>query len=120
MADNINSADSEYDRAFRNARRQVRRMRGWYLHAFIYIAIVGFAWLRFLFAGSFESWYPFHRMPRMPLGLTFGWGFGLIIHGLVVFARVGPFGQGWEDRQVKRLLANRGLSANVADPSDRK
>ncbi len=112
MSDTIDNPDQEYQRAWRQARRQVRRMRGWYLHAFIFCAVVGFAWLRFLFAGSFESLNLFHHAPRLPLGMTLGWGFAVLIHGLVVFGRFGPLGQGWEDRHMKRLLERQSESGS--------
>ncbi len=112
MTDNTDHQDQDYQRAWRQARRQVRRMRAWYLHAFIFCVVAGFAWLRFLFAGSFEGWYAFHHAPRMPWGMTLGWGFAVLLHGLVVFGRFGPLGQDWEDRQMKRLLERPSGSGN--------
>jgi 2TM domain len=101
--------EQSYQLAYRRARRQVKKMRGWYIHALVFTAVVGFAWLRFLFADSFVGWSGFYRVPRMPLGMTLGWGLALTIHGLVVFgksASFGPFSQQWEDKQIERLVAN--------------
>ena len=104
MSDATPNQDLEYDNAYRRARRQVRRLRKWYLHAFIFLCVAGFFWLRFLFADAFTGWGYYRHAPHMPLGLTLGWGFAVLVHGLVVWGRVGPFGQDWEDRQIKRLM----------------
>ena len=108
------SQDSNYQQAYRRARKQVRRLRGWYVHAFIFATIVGLAWLRYLFGGAFADWSGYHSVPRMPLGMTFGWGLGVLIHGLVVWGRFGPFGDQWEDRQIKRMMASQGDSKSLA------
>lgn len=100
----------EYQQAWRRARHQVRRMRGWYIHALVFTAVVGFFWLRYLFGGSLGDWSGYgSHIRNMPIGMTLGWGLGLTIHGLVVFGRTsqfGPFSQKWEDQQMQRLLGN--------------
>jgi predicted anti-sigma-YlaC factor YlaD len=107
MNDAMNPQDPAYQEAYRRARRQVKKMRGWYIHALVFVCIVGFAWLRYLFGDALSSWTGIHRVARMPLGMTLGWGLALTIHGLVVFGRaagIGPFGREWENKQVQRLL----------------
>ena len=36
---------------------------------------------------------------------TFGWGIGLLAHGLAVFAFGGWFGARWEDRKIREYLS---------------
>jgi hypothetical protein len=108
MINSPNSPEQTYQIAYRRARHQVKRMRGWYIHALVFAAVVGFAWLRYLFADSFADWSGLHRIARMPLGMTLGWGLALVIHGVVVFGSVaglGPFSRQWEEKQLERLMA---------------
>jgi hypothetical protein len=88
--------DNDYQRAWERARRQVRRLRGWYIHAFIFFVIVGVAWLRYAFE--------LQHTPRMPLKLTFWWGLAVFIHGVTVWGRFGPFNHEWERRQIDRIM----------------
>ena len=104
MSDISEVQDTQYQRAYAQARRQVRRIRGWYLHAFIFTVIVGFAWLRYFFGPSFVEWGAYHYLPRMPLKMTLGWGFALLVHGLVVWGRFGPLGRDWETKQIKKIM----------------
>ncbi len=108
MTDTNPTADQAYQVAYRRARHQVKKMRGWYIHALVFTAVVGFAWLRFMFADSFVGWSGVHRIARMPLGMTLGWGLALTIHGILVFGRsagFGPFSHEWENKQIERLVA---------------
>lgn len=101
------SADPVLTEAYRFARRRVRRLRGWYIHALIYACVIGGAWLLFALHPSFGrmGW------PR-PLPATLGWGLGLAIHGLVVWTGTSLRGRQWESRKIEeymqRELAARG------------
>ena len=64
------------DAAYRRARRRVRMLRGWYIHALVYACVIAGLWL--VYAASGQARYPW------PLPATLGWGLGLAIHGLVV------------------------------------
>jgi 2TM domain len=108
--------DLHYQRAYRSARRQVKLLRSWYLHALIFTVIVGFFWLRYVFGGAFADWSGHLHTPRMPLGITFGWGLGLLIHGLVVWGRFSFFGPAWKETQMKRLLEAQGVTYRENNP----
>ncbi len=106
-----------YDRAYRQARKQVRLLRSWYIHASVYLLVNVYAWSKFLFADAYMNWaeqyWHVHHFPRMPLGMTLGWGLGLLIHGLVVWGRSansGPLSQAWEEQQIQKRLAQRGVN----------
>lgn len=62
----------------KTARRRAGAKLGWYIHAFVFIAVN--LLLATLSAASGRAWaiYPF-----------FGWGLGLAIHGAVVFLVAG-------------------------------
>ncbi len=73
----------------RMAHQRASRKMGWYIHAFVYIVVnLG---LMALSAMSGKHWAIFP---------AFGWGLGVAIHGLVVFAFL-P-GNGLHERLVQR------------------
>jgi hypothetical protein len=120
MTDVTEIQDTEYQRAYRRARRQVRRLRGWYLHAFIFSVIVGFAWLRYFFGPTFLEWGGYHHLHGMPLKMTLGWGFAVLVHGFFVWGRFGPLGHEWEDRQIKKYMEqSNGSSSSLRSGGDR-
>jgi hypothetical protein len=95
---------AEY-RAYREARRKVKALRAWYLHALIYVLVVSAFWLRYwlVMQGIWPSW----RDPHMPLGMTFGWGIGLLAHGIFTIVRwngLGPWAREWEERAIQKQL----------------
>jgi hypothetical protein len=59
----------------RLACRRVRARSGWFTHAFIYACVAGGLSLVAVFKGH-----------GLPMGVALGWGFGLLMHGLSVFA----------------------------------
>ena len=71
------------------AQRRAARKMGWYIHALIFVMVnTGLALLSG-FTGRHWAVYPF-----------FGWGLGLLIHGIVVF--VAPRGCNFRERLVQR------------------
>ena len=82
----MNMTPEDIDRL---AHRRAERKMGWYIHAFVYIAVnIGLAALS---AFNGRTWAIFPAL---------GWGLGLLVHGLVVF--VAPPGSGFRDRLVQR------------------
>jgi hypothetical protein len=73
----------------RIARRRAAAKMGWYIHAFVFIAVN--LLMAVLSASSGRHWavYP-----------AFGWGLGLAIHGFVVFVVAG--GAGLHEKMVAR------------------
>lgn len=71
------------------ARRRAGRKIGWYVHALVFLVVnTGLAFLS-LYNGR-----------HFVLTSAFGWGLGLLIHGLFVF--VLPPGGAWRERLVQR------------------
>ncbi|MGE0801372.1 MAG: 2TM domain-containing protein [Lautropia sp.] len=93
------TADPNYEIAYRAARRRVRRLRGWYIHALIFAAVVGAFWLMFLVAPGYTRF----GWPR-PLPMTLGWGLGLTVHGLFVWAGASGIGRRWEARKLEEFM----------------
>jgi hypothetical protein len=71
----------DHDSIERQARRRAGAKMGWYIHAFVYLAVN--LLLAVLSAASGRHWavYP-----------ALGWGLGLAIHGIVVFLVTGGGG----------------------------
>jgi transcriptional regulator with XRE-family HTH domain len=74
----------------------VRDIKGFYAHAIWYVVvnIALAAWN--LIASPDNLWF---------LWCLFGWGAGLLAHGLSVFEVVNVFGAQWEKKQVEKRLA---------------
>lgn len=87
--------------AWRRARRRVRALRGWYLHALIYASVIGGMWLIYLFGPV--AHLNRHGLP-WPSTPMLGWGLGLALHGLIVWSRASDFGRQWENRKIEQFL----------------
>ena len=86
---------------YTQARRRAGAKMGWIIHALVYLAVNGgLALLSFL---------SIHSARHGAAATALGWGFGLLVHGLVVFA-AGPGSRLRESlvqAEVKRLQSQR-------------
>jgi sensor histidine kinase YesM len=87
------------EEALRNARSRVKQMRGWYISFTMYCIIIPILWISNLLQGGliWAHW------------ATLGWGFGLTVHGLSVFAGRSFFGAAWEEKKVEEIMAREQL-----------
>jgi hypothetical protein len=83
----------------RDARCQVRRIRGFYQHALIFIAVNAGLVVFNLLSPTPRLWF------HWPL---LGWGIWLALHGVITLSRGRWFGREWEERKVRELMANKG------------
>lgn len=79
--------------AYRKAERQVRRKIGFFMHLAVYVAVNGGLILFNLLARPDRLW------AFAPL---FGWGVGLLFHGLAVFLHA-P-GAAWKQRLIEKEM----------------
>lgn len=83
-----------------HARKQVKRIKGFYTHLLVYILVnlfIVFVNIQNLDAG--ESYFQFHNF------ITLGtWGIAIIIHALSVFIPNFVFGSQWETRKIKEFM----------------
>jgi hypothetical protein len=87
----VNTLDQALERT---ARRRVAARMGWTLHALIFLAVnAGLAWLSWR---SGRDWAVFPAL---------GWGLGLLVHGLVVWVKLGGGGlhERWLTEERERL-----------------
>ena len=71
------------------AQKRAKRKMGWYTHALVYVIVNLALALKSAFTGHNWAIYP-----------LLGWGLGLMIHGIVVFAE--PLGGGLRERLVQQ------------------
>lgn len=87
----------------RLARRRVKARTGWFTHAFVYACVLTGLTLVALFKGH-----------ALPMGAALGWGLGLLMHGVSVFAlgRTTRWRMDMQDgmlqRERARLMATQG------------
>ena len=75
----------------RLARKRAGAKLGWYVHAFFYVAV------NLLLLAISEVGFGTRRWTPFPI---FGWGIGLLLHGVSVFVLGG--GSGLRERMVER------------------
>lgn len=89
--------------ALKQARKHVKEIRGFYIHAMVYAIVIPLLWLINLLTGGLfknEVWAVFP---------TVGWGIGLTGHGFSVFAERSFFGAAWQEKKVEELMARENL-----------
>ena len=81
-----------------NAKKQVKRMKGFYIHAIVYICVNLFI----IVANSLDSSKGFADADGYMTALF--WGFGLLAHAMSVFAPDFILGNNWEERKIQEIL----------------
>jgi 2TM domain len=83
--------DPKYDKA----KREVAALRGFYVHAVVYGCVIsGLIVLNVLLPKS--GWWA--QWPAI------GWGIGLLVHGIAVFAPSRFLDEDWEKRKIRERL----------------
>ena len=88
-----------HEDALRRARKRVKDMRGWYISASMYALVIPTLWAINLVMGG-KLWAHW---------ATLGWGFGLTVHGLSVFAGSSFFGAAWQAKKIEEIMARESL-----------
>ena len=83
---------------YAHAKKQVKKIKGFYIHALIYIVVnIGLVLTRSVFSDSeFGSGNRYWTA-----GL---WGIGLLAHGLSVFMPDFVLGKKWEEKKIQELM----------------
>lgn len=90
-----NAALSAHDAALFRARKKAKEMREFYMNLFAYCCVIPILWLINAFSPG----------PWWVQWATIGWGLGVTVHGLSVFADGTFFGSAWEEKKIAELMA---------------
>ena len=77
----------------------VREVSAFYTHALVYILVIGGLAALNLLNNPGRLWFIYAAM---------GWGVGLLVHGLRVFAMRNWLGREWQARKVREYLERHG------------
>ena len=83
---------------FLQAKRKVKSIKGFYVHATIYFLVN-----LFIIAGCGVDDIQ-NLMNPEPYMTALFWGIGLLAHGMSVFGQDIFFGENWEQRKIEKLL----------------
>ncbi|WP_310594529.1 2TM domain-containing protein [Flavobacterium sp.] len=92
----INKDQIQYEEAV----KKVKKLKGFYTHAIVYVVInsmIVIINIQNLSPG--ESYFQFKNFFT-----AFGWGIGLLAHGMATFVPYFILGKDWEERKIKELM----------------
>lgn len=95
----LSYAEANYQESLRVARKRVKEIRGFYVSASLYAVVIPILWVINLSTGT-RLWAQW---------ATIGWGMGLLVQGLMVFAGASFFGTAWEEKKVDEIMAREKL-----------
>ncbi len=81
-----------------SAKKHVKRIKGFYIHATVYICVNLFI----IVANSLDSSKGFADADGYMTALF--WGFGLLAHAMTVFAPDFILGNNWEERKIHEYM----------------
>lgn len=90
--------DLGYDLAF----KRVKRIKGFYIHAFVYVLVNAFILIAIYKDSVDGSTIVFAKWETWSTALF--WGIGLVAHGLSVFGRNIFFGANWEEKKIREFM----------------
>ena len=102
MFDNYQEEGNSPDELYNLAYKRVKRIKGFYIHALIYLLVnASGIFVRtngelFLNPRNFWSWETWDT--------TIFWGIGLVAHGMSVFGRDLFFGSDWEQKKIQEFM----------------
>lgn len=89
--------DARYELAY----KRVKRIKGFYIHAFVYVLVNAFIIVS-SFNRSLLGNEVFFRWETFSTALF--WGIGLLAHGLSVFGRNLFFSADWEEKKIQEFM----------------
>ncbi|MDO6758667.1 2TM domain-containing protein [Tamlana sp. 2_MG-2023] len=97
MESDYNHENYQKEEAYLRAEKRLKELKGFYWHAFWYVAVNIFITGMIVFnGGQFWNFGTF----ATPLF----WGIGLAFHGLCIFGKDFVFGKSWEERKIKEYM----------------
>jgi hypothetical protein len=81
--------------SYERAKKHVRQIKGFYIHAMIYMLVNALLIAVNLATSRGETWFAWPLL---------GWGIGLAAHGISVFGLGSLWGAEWEERKIKEII----------------
>ncbi len=91
--ENYNKSDIKYI----EAKRKVKSMKGFYLHATVYVLVN-----LFIISQNVQEGESLSNMDNYWTAIF--WGIGLLAHGISVFSPNVFFGKDWEEKKIRELM----------------
>jgi len=88
---------SEETTKYREAKQKVARLRGFYTHLVVYVAVNILLFLINTIVSPDTLWFIWPLL---------GWGIGVAVHAVVVFSNAGRLGAQWEERKIREIMEN--------------
>ena len=99
LFENFQDENFNPDVRYELAYKRVKRIKGFYVHALVYILVNAFIIVannKLSDNPGFWGWETFST--------AIFWGIGLVAHGLSVFGRNLFFGADWEEKKIKEFM----------------
>ncbi|MBI3715986.1 MAG: 2TM domain-containing protein [Betaproteobacteria bacterium] len=98
--DNLNPAPAApgEDPEYRAARKYVRELRKFYEHLASYVVVNAFLVVLNYLTSPNHWWVQW---------VLFGWGIGIVAHGLSVLGYRNFYGTEWEERKIREVMESR-------------
>ncbi len=101
MLEEYQQENSNPDERYEFAYKRVKRIKGFYVHALVYVLVNAFIIISSFNRSEIGS-EVFLRFETF--STTLFWGIGLLAHGLSVFGRNIFFGDNWEQNKIKEFM----------------
>ena len=101
MYDRYQSEDISSDEQYNMAYKRVKRIKGFYIHAFVYVLVNTFILIS-IFSSSSVTDKVFWE--RQTWNTFFLWGIGVLTHGLSIFGKYLFFGSDWKHRKIQEFM----------------
>jgi hypothetical protein len=102
MKRNYNSEFGEFqpEDKYAAAQREVKRLKGFYTHLIVYIAVnIMIVFLNIRDLNQEESYFKIENFFT-----AIFWGIGIVVHAFSVFLPNWIMGRNWEDRKIKEFM----------------
>jgi hypothetical protein len=90
---------SEQETRYRNAKKRVEALRGFYVHLTVYVLVNLLLFTINMLTSPDGLWFFWPLM---------GWGIAVALHALRVFGSDRRFGTEWEERKINELMEQGG------------
>lgn len=90
----------EQEISFEAAKKKVKKLKGFYIHSFIYVVVnILIIYANYTYSKNNSSVFELKHFST-----ALYWGIGLLAHALNVFTIDHFFGKDWEERKIRELM----------------